>query len=97
VGRDLTQGWKLTTLAARCALSPEHLRRVCRRELGRTPMEHVTYMRIQQAQELLETTDEKLEALAPRVGYRSAVVFSRAFARCVGLTPTQYRERRKVR
>ena len=52
--RDLATDWKLTTLAARCAVSAEHLRRICRRELGRTPMEHVTYMRIQRAQELLE-------------------------------------------
>jgi transcriptional regulator GlxA family with amidase domain len=59
-------------------------------------MEHVTYMRIQRAQELLQNSDEKLEVLAPRVGYRSAVVFSRAFVRCVGLTPSQYRERRRA-
>ena len=68
--------------------------RLCRHELGRTPMEHVTCMRIQRAQELLETTGEKLDAIAPRVGYHSAVVFSRAFVRCVGLTPSQYRDRR---
>lgn len=94
VGRDLTTDWKLTTLAGRCALSAEHLRRVCRRELGRTPMEHVTYMRVQRAQELLETTDDKLDAIAPRVGYHSAIVFSRAFARYVGMTPSEYRSRR---
>jgi len=94
VAGDLTTDWKLTSLAAECALSAEHLRRVCRRELGRTPMEHVTYMRIQRAQELLETTDDKLDAIAAEVGYRSGTVFARAFVRCVGLTPMQYRARR---
>ena len=93
VARNLSSDWKLSTLAAECSLSAEHLRRVCRRELGRTPMEQVTYMRIQRAQELLEMTGDKLDAIAPQVGYRSAVVFSRAFVRYVGLTPTQYRER----
>ncbi|MCX6952016.1 MAG: AraC family transcriptional regulator [Verrucomicrobia bacterium] len=93
VARDLTAEWKLGTLAKECSLSAEHLRRLCRRELGRTPMEHVTYMRIQRAQELLATTGDKLDAIAPRVGYRSAVVFSRAFVRCTGMTPTEYRER----
>lgn len=95
VGLDLAEDWKLSTLAAACAVSAEHLRRICRRELGRTPMEHVTYMRMQRAQELLETSETKLEALAPQVGYHSAEVFSRAFVRCVGMTPTQYRERRQ--
>lgn len=93
VARDLTADWKLGTLAKECLLSAEHLRRLCRRELGRTPMEHVTYMRVQRAQELLATTDDKLDAIAPRVGYHSAVVFSRAFVRCTGMTPTEYRER----
>ncbi len=93
VSCDLAADWKLSTLAGECSLSTEHLRRVCRQELGRTPMEHVTYMRIQYAQELLEKTDDKLEAIAPQVGYRSGVVFSRAFFRCVGMTPTRFRER----
>lgn len=95
VARDLARDWKLSTLAAECSLSAEHLRRLCRREFGRTPMEHVTYMRIQRAQELLETTGDKLDAIAPQVGYRSGLVFSRAFVRCVGITPSQYRDRRK--
>jgi AraC-like DNA-binding protein len=94
VSRELASDWKLTTLATRCSLSPEHLRRLCLRELGRTPMEHLTYMRIQRAQELLENTDEKLESIAPQVGYRSAQVFSRAFTRCVGMTPSEYRSQR---
>lgn len=91
VARDLAAEWKLPTLAARCGVSREHLRRLCRTELGRTPMEHVTYMRIQRAQELLATTRAKLEAVAPQVGYRSAAVLSRAFVRCVGMTPSHYR------
>ncbi len=57
-------------------------------------MEPVTYMRMRRAQELLESTGEKGEAIAPRVGYRSAIVFSRAFLRWVGMTPSRYRTRR---
>lgn len=94
VVRDLATDWKLDTLARACSLSAEHLRRICRRELGRTPMEHVTYMRMQRAQELLEATEEKLEAIAEQVGYHSSTVFSRAFAHFVGMTPSQYRARR---
>lgn len=94
VARDLAMEWKLSTLAERCSLSAEHLRRLCLRELGRTPMDHVAYMRMERARHLLETTDDKLEAIAPQVGYRSATVFARAFARCVGMLPSEYRARR---
>jgi len=93
VAGALAADWKLPTLAEACAVSAEHLRRLCRSELGRTPMEHVAYMRVHRAQELLAETNDKLDAIAPQVGYHSAVVFSRAFVRCTGMTPTEYRER----
>ena len=91
---ELAAPWSLTMLAKRAHLSAEHLRRLCVKTLGRSPMQHVTYMRMQYARQLLETTDDKLEVLAPLVGYESALVFSRAFKRWVGLSPTEYRGRR---
>ncbi len=91
--RDLTRSWKLPMLADHCHVSGEHLRRLCLRELGRTPMEHVTYIRIQRARELLETNSDKLEVVAAQVGYHSADVFTRAFIRCVGMPPSDYRAR----
>lgn len=57
-------------------------------------MHHVTYLWMQHAQRLLETTDDKLEVVARLVGYESALVFSRAFKRWIGSTPTDYRARR---
>ncbi len=89
----IAEDWKLSSLATEAGVSSEHLRRMCRKELGRTPMAQVASMRVQRAQELLHGTDDKLDAIAPRVGYHTADVFIRAFTRTVGLTPTQYRER----
>ncbi len=94
VAASLAGDWSLETLARRAHVSPEHLRRLCLRELGRSPMQHLTSMRIQRAQELLEKTSDKLEAIAPEVGYDSALVFARAFKRWVGLTPSEYRQQR---
>lgn len=91
VAREPAAPWSLATLAARVHLSTEHLRRLCTKELGRSPMHHVTALRMQAAQRLLETTDDKLETIAPLVGYEGALVFSRAFKRSVGLSPTEYR------
>jgi len=91
VAASLASAWTLPDLSRRAHLSDEHLRRLCRRELGRSPMQHLTYMRMQHAQRLLETTDDKLEVIAPQVGYDSALVFSRAFKRWIGLNPTAYR------
>ncbi|EDY19838.1 transcriptional regulator, AraC family [Chthoniobacter flavus Ellin428] len=91
VGREPAKPWTLSMLAARVHMSSEHLRRLCLRELGRTPVQQLTYLRIQRAKDLLENSDDKLEAIAPAVGYVSALVFSRAFKRWVGCTPSEYR------
>lgn len=91
VGKNLAADWSLATLARHCHYGPEQLRRLCLRELGRSPMQHLTYMRMQHAQELLESSNDKLEVVAANVGYESAIVFSRAFKRWIGRSPSEYR------
>ncbi|MCB1227914.1 MAG: helix-turn-helix transcriptional regulator, partial [Verrucomicrobiales bacterium] len=83
--------WTLEELAAICHCSPEHLRRLCQRELGRSPMQHLTCLRMEKARTLLESTDDKLEVVAESVGYANGAIFSRVFRRWVGLAPGEYR------
>lgn len=64
-----------------------------RKAAGMTPLEYVHAIRLEEAKQLLETTDETLDKLAERVGYEDATFFSRLFRRAVGLTPAQYRRR----
>ncbi len=92
VGAALADNWTLEQLAVRSHMSKEKLRRACLRELGRSPMQHLTYMRMQRAQELLEASNDKLEVVGAQVGYDSAVVFSRAFKRWIGRSPSEYRQ-----
>jgi hypothetical protein len=42
--------WTLDELARQAHVSTEHLRRLCRKALGRTPMHHVTWLRMRQHQ-----------------------------------------------
>ena len=91
VDGKLPEPWTLEKLARIVHMSPEHLRRLCHRELGRSPMQHLTYMRMQRARSLLETTEDKLEVVAGNVGYANAFIFSRVFKRWVGCAPGEYR------
>jgi AraC-like DNA-binding protein len=91
VAGNLAHAWDLTSLSARFHSSREHLRRVCLKQLGRSPMQHLTYMRMQQARHLLEETNDKLDTIAAVVGYESGLVLARAFRRWVGCSPTEYR------
>lgn len=94
VNRDLGQDWTLETLARLSHFSGEHLRRLCRQELGRSPMQHVTYLRMRRATELLETTDDKIEAIATAIGYHNPFVFSNTFKKWIGWRPSEYRKQR---
>lgn len=92
VSHDLAADWTLEKLAAQYRASKEHFRRVCLRELGRSPMQHLASLRIEKAQHLLTATADKVESIARHVGFEDASVFSRAFKRWVGRSPKAYRE-----
>lgn len=85
--------WDLSELSRRVHCSGEHLRRMCRRQLGRSPMEQVTYLRIRHAATLLIETDQKLETIADAVGYANPFVFSNTFKKWTGWRPSEYRNR----
>lgn len=94
VGTRLESPWTLEKLAALIHSSGEVLRRRCQAEMGRSPMQHVTYMRMQRARTLLETTTNTVDSIGQEVGYADGLVFSRAFKRWVGTGPREYRKKR---
>lgn len=89
---DLARPWTLTSLASILSISTEHLRRLCVRQLHRSPMEHVTHLRMVRAATLLIGSDEKIESIAAMTGYTNRFAFSTAFSRYYGTSPAHYRE-----
>ncbi len=91
VGRQPERKWTLPALATASHLSAEHLRRLSKQQLGRSPMQQVTYLRMQRAGELLSTTEDKIEAIATAVGYENPFVFSTTFKKWIGWRPSEFR------
>lgn len=60
---------------------------------GLGPLEYIHTLRLEEAKQLLESTDLPIEAIAEDVGYQDASFFSGLFKRKVMLTPAQYRRR----
>ncbi len=92
VNADLAAPWTIEELAHRVALSPEHLRRLCRAELSVSPMRHVTALRMRRAAALLAAEAYTVEAVSRLVGYDSPSAFSTAFKRQMGVPPSEYRQ-----
>lgn len=91
VGRRPGDAWTLEAMSRECHLSKEHLRRLFQEQLGRSPMRHVTHLRMRLAAKLLSETHEKVETIAQRCGYQNAFVFSTTFKRWTGRRPSQHR------
>jgi transcriptional regulator GlxA family with amidase domain len=54
---------------------------------GLSPIEYVHMLRLEEAKQMLESTDLPVEAIAVEVGYQDASFFNRLFRRKVALTP----------
>lgn len=91
VEADLAHGWTATELARLACMSEEHLRRLCHKHYQRSPMDHLTHLRLRRAGLLLRSTPDKIEEIAYQAGYGSVYSFSTAFRRWSGVPPARYR------
>ncbi|MBE6577382.1 MAG: AraC family transcriptional regulator [Ruminococcaceae bacterium] len=82
----------LSDLAARCAVTPEHLSRIFKRDTGFGISEYVSMIRLQQAQMLLRT-DSKLSVaeVSERCGFSDSNYFSKRFKEMYGMSPLRFR------
>ena len=85
--------YRVDRLAAHVAMSPRHFARVFRAEIGCSPAVYVERTRIEIAQRLLESTGIAVDAVARDAGFGTVETMRRAFARRVGASPTEYRDR----
>jgi transcriptional regulator GlxA family with amidase domain len=92
ITENVQQDLSVEKLASRVAMSPRNFARVFTREIGTTPAHFVEEVRIEFARRELETTEKSLEQIAAVSGFNTAEVMRRAFVRCVGTTPSAYRD-----
>ncbi|MDE0860505.1 MAG: AraC family transcriptional regulator [Akkermansiaceae bacterium] len=91
VDQRLDYRWSLAELGEVACVSGEHLRRLCQKALGRSPMQQLTFLRMQRASQLLLETNEKIETVAKMTGYKNAFHFSNVFMDWVGIRPSEFR------
>ena len=82
----------LRTLAREVALSPFHLARSFRQEVGESPHRYLVRRRLDRAAELLVSTPLTVTQVCHRVGFGSPAHFSQSFRHRFGLPPSVYRK-----
>jgi AraC-like DNA-binding protein len=83
--------WMLAGLARRVGMSRSAFASRFNRLVGQTPMQYLTFWRMQLARRQLSETRLGTAAIAERVGYQSEAAFSKAFKKVVGVGPGAYR------
>jgi transcriptional regulator GlxA family with amidase domain len=60
---------------------------------GMRPTEYLQHLRVGKARELLERSNDSVEAIGAQVGYEDPSAFRKTFQRLLGLAPSEYRQR----
>ncbi|WP_030207252.1 helix-turn-helix domain-containing protein [Streptomyces sp. NRRL S-87] len=91
MNRHLAEDITVEQLAERAHMSPRTFARRFLQETGTTPYQWVLRQRVLLAQELLESTDETVDAIAGRSGFGTAAALRHHFLRALGTTPNAFR------
>lgn len=74
-------------------LSERSFKRRFRQATGMAPIDYVQTLRLEEAKQILESSDIAIDEVAAEIGYEDTSFFRRIFRRRVGLTPSEYRKR----
>lgn len=87
----LHQGIGVSDLAQRAAVNTRTLSRHFNAQLGTSPHRWLLGQRVRRAQELLERTNDSIEAIAVRSGFGTATLLRRHVRAALGVPPDAYR------
>ncbi|WP_329122584.1 GlxA family transcriptional regulator [Streptomyces sp. NBC_01465] len=96
MSRHLEDEMTVEELAARAHMSPRTFARRFQQETGTTPYRWLLRQRVLYAQELLEGSDDTVDAIAGRAGFGTAAGLRHHFLRTLGTTPNAYRRTFRV-
>jgi AraC-like DNA-binding protein/mannose-6-phosphate isomerase-like protein (cupin superfamily) len=87
----LAEELDLVQLASKASLSLSQFKQLFRQQLGLSPGQYLTTLRMQQGRTLVLFSNLSVQQIALDCGYQSASAFSARFLRHYGQSPQQYR------
>jgi transcriptional regulator GlxA family with amidase domain len=91
----LREDLSVERLAERMRVSARHFTRVCLRETKMNPGQFVDRMRVEAAQQMIDSSAMGLKEIADACGFQSADSMRRTFLRVIGITAGAYMDRFK--
>jgi len=75
--------------------SPSHFSILFQNKTGYSPLNYFIHLKIQEACHHLDFTDMKINQISLLVGFDDPFYFSRLFTKTMGISPSEYREKKK--
>ena len=97
IERNLKRGISLEDVANHVNISTYYLSKIFKKEMGVNFITYVTDRKMDLAKEMLVNTDIPVLNIALDLAYNEANYFSKAFKKKTGLTPSEYREKYRIR
>lgn len=87
---------RLTEISRQLGLTPDHLGRIFKQQVGLSFRDFAVKERLRRAAEQLLETGSPVKEIAGEAGYQHASDFSRTFKRLFGVTPQEFRRRKRA-
>lgn len=94
IEQHISKPCTLSDIAAYSNVTPQHLTRIFRRDIGQTPIQYLWTLRTRKGSQMLRRSGLSVAEIAYRCGYENANHFSRRIKEHFGVPPTVLRRRR---
>jgi AraC-like DNA-binding protein len=84
--------WSLTAMASACGIQRTRFANLVLKQTAFSPMAYLMRLRVDKARILLRRIDLSITDIAMQCGFSSSQYFANVFRKCMGLSPTEYRE-----
>ncbi len=91
IAAHFTEPVRLADAARAAGIGPHRLAHLLRECTGRTMVQHIRRLRVEQARALLESSDRPCADLAYELGFGDQSYFTKQFRTLTGVTPARYR------
>lgn len=89
----VTENISVKQLAEECHMSERSFRSMFSKYTGVTPKQYLIKIKMQNAAQILQTSDFSINKVSEKLGYSSPFQFSRDFKKYYGVSPNSYRKK----
>ncbi|WP_248724506.1 AraC family transcriptional regulator [Seonamhaeicola sp. ML3] len=95
--KDVSKDQNVDNLALKCGLNHTKLQEGFKHLFSRTVTEYIRHVRLEEARDLMDTTDLNITQIVYAIGFSSRSYFSKIFKRKYGIRPSDYLKKQVMR